>query len=150
MKSEFIHRGVAEGAEFAEKDLTDAILAAAIEVHRLLGPGLLESVYQNALQHELRLRALAFAAQVLVPLSYKGQRLDGALRLDLIVADTVIVEIKSVSALEDVHRAQLLSYLRLLGLQTGLLINFNVPLLKQGIKRVVNSLRSSASSATLR
>ncbi len=150
MGAEFIHRRVAEDAEFAEKELTESILAAAIEVHRWLGPGLLESVYQHALQHEIGLRGLSFEAQVLVPVVYKGLSLGGALRLDLVVAKRVVVEIKSVVMLEDVHRAQLLSYLRLLDLRTGLLINFNVPLLKQGIKRVANSLRPSASSATLR
>ena len=149
-ESEEIHRRGAEDAEFAEKEVTDAIIASAIEVHRHLGPGLLESIYQHALQHELGLRLLPFRAQVLLPVTYKGQALDGALRLDLVVADRVVVEIKSVTALEDVHRAQLLSYLRLTDLQTGLLINFNVPLLKHGIKRVANSLRSSAPSAPLR
>ena len=150
MGAEYIHRRAAEGAEFAEKELTEAILAAAIELHRWMGPGLLESVYQRAMQHELGLRGLSFDAQVLAPVVYKGLALSGALRLDLIVAERVVVEIKSVATLEDIHRAQLLSYQRLLDLRTGLLINFNVPLLKQGIKRVANSLRPSAPSAPLR
>ena len=147
MKSEVIHRRGAENAEFAEKEVTEAIIASAIEVHRHLGPGLLESIYQHALQHELGLRLLPFRAQVLLSVTYKGQALDGALRLDLVVDDRVVVEIKAVNALEDIHHAQLLSYLRLTGFQTGLLVNFNVPLLKQGIRRVANSLRSSAPSA---
>ena len=148
MAGEIVHRRGAEDAEFAEKELTDSILAAAIEVHRWLGPGLLESIYQVSLQHELSLRGVPFRSQVVVPLNYKGRALAGSLRIDLLVDDAVIVEIKAVNALDDIHRAQLLSYLRLLGRQTGLLINFNVPLLKHGIKRVVNSSYPSASSAS--
>ena len=111
---------------------------------------MLESIYQGALRQELTLRAVPFMAEVAIPIVYKGARLETALRLDLIVDRRVIVEVKALSAIEDVHRAQLLSYLRATNLTVGLLINFNVPLLKTGIKRIVNSQRSSAPSAPLR
>jgi GxxExxY protein len=140
------HRRVPEDAEFAQSELTERILAAAFDVHTHLGPGLLETVYQLALQHELGLRSIPFVAQAAVPVHYKGHALDSTLRLDLLVDDCVVVEVKSVAAIEDVHRAQLLTYLRLARLQTGLLINFNVVSLKRGIRRVANTLRNSASS----
>ncbi len=136
------------GAESAE--VTEAVIAAAIEVHRELGPGMLESIYQNAMQMELAARGIAFEAQKPIPVLYKGQRLSNDLRLDLIVANEVIVEIKSVAAIQAVHAAQLLSYLRLTRLSVGLLLNFNAATLKQGIKRVSNSPGLSAASATLR
>jgi GxxExxY protein len=147
---EGIHRRGAEGAEAPQRELTEKIIAAAIEVHRELGPGLLESVYQEALCAELELRRLRFECQRLVSLTYKGKTLMNALRLDLVVEDAVIVEIKSVQGLAPIHQAQLLTYLRLTGLSAGLLLNFNEETLKQGIKRVANSLRPSASSAPLR
>lgn len=136
------------GAESAE--VTEAVIAAAIEVHRELGPGMLESIYQNAMQLELAARGIVFEAQKPIPVLYKGQRLSADLRLDLIVAGEVFVEIKSVAAIQAVHAAQLLSYLRLTRLGVGLLLNFNAATLKQGIKRVSNSSGLSAASATLR
>jgi GxxExxY protein len=149
-KEEVIHRRGAEDAEFPQRELSEKVIGAAIEVHRVLGPGLLESVYQQALLHELGLRGLPCQTQVEVPVIYKGVRLGASLRLDLVIAGSLVVEVKSVTALEDVHSAQLLTYLRLSGLETGLLMNFNVPLLKQGLRRLINSLRNSAPSAPLR
>ena len=150
MNSEYLHRRGTEDAEVAQRELTERVLSAAFEVHTHLGAGLLESAYQHALAHELRLRGLEFVEQQQVPLNYKGVALDAPLRLDLIVEGKVIVEVKSVARFEQVHVAQLLTYLRLTDLTTGLLINFNVPSLRHGIKRVVNTLRTSASSVPLR
>jgi GxxExxY protein len=117
--------------------LTEAIIGAAIEVHRALGPGLLESAYEECLAHELGLRGLPFERQVALPVTYKGVRLDAGYRLDLVVARSVVVELKAVQAIEPIHEAQLLSYLRLGGWKVGLLINFHVPVLKDGIRRRV-------------
>ena len=150
MNMEFIQRREAEEAEFPHRELTERIIGAAIEVHRVLGPGLLESVYQRAMEHELSLRELPFAAQRDIPVQYKGIVLGAALRLDLIVASRVIVEVKSAAAFEPIHGAQLLTYLKLVELKTGLLLNFNVVSMKSGIKRIVNPLLPSASSAPLR
>ena len=147
---EGIHRRGAEDAEGPQRELTEKIIGAAIEVHRHMGPGLLESVYQEALKAELELRGLTVETQKLVPLVYKGKQLANALRLDMVVDGAVIVEIKSVQGLEPVHQAQLLTYLRLTGLTAGLLLNFNEETLRQGIKRISNSLRSSAVSEPLR
>ncbi len=122
---------------YAEQALTSEIIAAAIEVHRALGPGLLESAYQACLCHELELRNIAFRQQVLLPLSYKGIELDCGYRIDLIVGNRVVIELKSVQDILPVHEAQLLTYLHLAGLRVGLLINFNVPVLKHGIRRRV-------------
>jgi GxxExxY protein len=119
--------------------VTEAIIGAAIEVHRALGPGLLESAYEECLCHELRLRDVPFQRQRPLPVEYKGVKLDCGYRLDLLVADAVVVEVKAVSALEPIHEAQVLTYLKLGGWQVGLLINFNVPVLKSGIKRMVNN-----------
>jgi GxxExxY protein len=120
-----------------ERDpLTGGIIAAAIEVHRLLGQGLLESIYQRALCHELHLRGTPFQPQRPVPVAYKGVNLGDDLRLDIVVADQVIVELKAVEKLLPIHDAQLITYLKLTGLHVGLLINFNVRLLKEGIKRI--------------
>lgn len=118
--------------------LSNSIIGAAIEVHRALGPGLLESAYEECLAYELRLRGLGFARQIPLPVSYKGVKLDCGYRLDLLVEDLVIVELKTVEALEPIHEAQLLTYLRLRRLWLGLLINFNTPVLKRGLKRLVN------------
>jgi GxxExxY protein len=112
------------------------VVDSAFSVHRELGPGLLESVYEVCLCRELTLRKIPFAAQVSLPITYKGLRLDAGLRLDLLVADSIIVELKSVQRIDPVFEAQLLSYLKLTGLRLGLLINFNVPLIKHGISRV--------------
>jgi len=121
----------------AEQPLTREIIAAAIEVHRLLGPGLLESAYQVCLCRELELRKIAFRQQVEIPITYKGVKLHCGYRIDLIVSDKVVLELKSVQEVLPVHEAQLLTYLRLTGLRIGLLVNFNVPVLKNGIRRRV-------------
>lgn len=118
--------------------ITEAIIGAAIEVHRALGPGLLESAYVTCLIYELRERGFKVLQEVPLPLIYKEVRLDCGYRLDLLVNDAVIVEVKSVESLAPVHETQLLSYLRLADCKVGLLINFNVKLLKQGIKRLAN------------
>ena len=120
-----------------EERLTGEIIGAAIEVHRQLGPGLLESTYEACLCQELKLRNIEFECQKALPLEYKGIKLACGYRLDLLVAGLVIVEIKSVEALARIHEAQLLTYLNLSGVRIGLLINFNVPVLKDGIRRLV-------------
>ena len=145
-----IHCRGAEYAEAPQREVTEKVIGAAIEVHQLMGPGLLESVYQQALQIELALRGIRFEAQAPVSLIYKGRAMAAPLKLDLLVDGVVIVEIKAVQRLEPVHAAQLLTYLRLTGLTSGLLLNFNEITLKQGIQRVSNSLRPSAYSAPLR
>ncbi|SPF47132.1 conserved hypothetical protein [Candidatus Sulfotelmatobacter kueseliae] len=123
-----------EGEE--QKDpRTSAIIGAAIEVHRQLGPGLLESAYEECLCHELHLRGLAFERQVALPVSYKGLQLDCGYRIDLIVEREVVVELKAVEKILPIHEAQLLTYLKISGKHVGLLINFDVPLLTQGIIR---------------
>ena len=118
--------------------LSHLVIGAAIEVHRCLGPGLLESAYQACLYRELALREVPFECQVALPVVYKGLAIDNAYRLDVVVGRLVIVELKSVEEIHPVHEAQLLTYLRLTGLWLGLLINFNVPTLKQGIRRLVS------------
>ena len=118
--------------------LTGQILSAAIEVHRTLGPGLLESTYIPCLQFELTARNLRFVTQRSVPIVYKAMRLDAGYRLDLIVEDAVVVEVKSVATLLAVHQAQVVTYLRLTGCPAGLLINFNVPRLMDGVKRLLH------------
>ena len=123
-----------------ENEIATAILDAAFKIHRALGPGLLESVYQATLGFELQRHGLRVIQQVGLPVHYEGIKLDIGFRVDLIVADKVIIEIKSVEALAAVHRKQLLTYLRLMNLRLGLLLNFNVELMKDGIQRVVNGL----------
>ena len=115
--------------------MTQAVIGAALEVHRILGPGLLESIYEEALSHELRLRGLRFTRQKPVDVLYKGVVIKGQ-RIDLIVEDEVIIEIKSVSSLPEVVVAQVLSYLRVTGMRRALIINFGERLLKDGIRRV--------------
>jgi GxxExxY protein len=127
-------------------DLSSTIIGAAIEVHRTLGPGLLESAYEQCLARELSLRNIPFQQQTSLPVNYKGTRLDCGYRLDFLVADLVVVEVKAIDALLPIHQAQLLSYLKLGGWKLGLLINFHVPLLKEGIKRVVLGLDDSTES----
>jgi GxxExxY protein len=138
-----IHRRDAESAEDAERNnsrgLTHAVIGSAIEVHRLLGAGLLEEIYEASLCRELYLRGLAFRRQVRYPIGYKGVEIGSGLRLDLLVEDTLVVEVKSVDHLASIHRSQLLTYLKLTGLRLGLLINFNVTTLRSGIKRVIMS-----------
>lgn len=124
-----------EDTEATEEE-TGKIIGAAIEVHRALGPGLLESAYETCLIYELRLRKLKVESQKAIPLFYKDVMLDCGYRADLIVDDQIIVEIKSVSNLVSIHEAQLLSYLKLSGCKIGLLINFNVRYLKEGIRRL--------------
>ncbi len=119
--------------------LTRAIIGAAIEVHRALGPGLLESVYETCLADEFERRGIVFVRQVSLDIEYKGKRLDGGLRIDLLVEDQVVVEIKAVDALNAVHEAQLMTYMRLARKPIGLLMNFNVPVLRDGIKRRILS-----------
>jgi len=115
--------------------MTEQIIGAGIEVHRTLGPGLLESAYEECLCRELSLREIPFDRQRPLPVEYKGVKLDCGYRLDLLVAGSVVVEIKAVTAIESIHEAQLLTYLKLGGWKLGLLINFNVPVLKDGIRR---------------
>ena len=119
------------------QDLTREIIGAAIEVHKALGPGLLEGVYEECLCHELKLRNLRFERQFIVPIAYKGVSLDCGYRLDVFIEDTVIVELKSVDRIHPIFEAQLLTYMRLLQKPVGLLINFNVPILRNGIMRKV-------------
>ncbi len=122
-------------------EISERIIGAAIGVHRHLGPGLLESAYEACLYRELCLRKLKCERQRAVPLEYKGEAVEAAFRLDLVVEDRIIVEVKAIEALLPVHLAQLLTYLRLSDLRLGLLLNFSVPVLSHGgIKRVVNDL----------
>ncbi len=119
--------------------ITGHIIGAAIEVHRILGPGLLESTYMSCLQFELATAKLQFAAQRSLPILYKGIELDAQYRIDLLVEDLVVVEVKALDHLLPVHQAQVLTYMRLTGCPAGLLINFNVPKLIDGVKRLSNS-----------
>ena len=119
------------------EDLTKKIIGAAIEVHKALGPGLLESAYEACLCHELHLRGLLFKRQQPLPVRYKGIELDCGYVLDIIVDDKVVLELKAVEELLPVHEAQLLSYLRLGGYKIGLLLDFHAPVLKDGLKRMV-------------
>ena len=123
-----------------ENRISKEVIGAAIEVHRAMGPGLLESVYHKCLAHEFRLRNLPFESEVALNTGYKGLLFDTCYRMDMLVADKVIVEMKAVDIILPVHEAQLLSYLRLSGKKLGLLINFNTQILKSGIRRVVNGL----------
>jgi len=119
--------------------IASQIVDSAIRVHRALGPGLLERVYAKCFVHVLRQRGLTVQEELAVPLVFEGVQLDDKLRLDILVGEQVIVELKAVEQLGAVHQAQLLSYLRLSGKRLGFLLNFNVPLMKQGIKRLINS-----------
>jgi GxxExxY protein len=135
-----IHHGDTEARRnigLLSEALTEGIIGAAIEVHQQLGPGLLESVYEECLCQELRLRNIPFLAQVELPIIYKGRETGGKYRIDLIVADEVVVELKAVERLLSVHEAQLLTYLKLTGKRVGLVINFNVSVLHRGIMRRV-------------
>ena len=138
----------AEGAEVTSvprlsrlNQLTEQIIGAAIEVHRQTGPGLMESVYEECLCYELSQLGLAFQRQVHLPLSYKGINLDCGFKMDLLVEDSVVLELKTVDQLLPVHSAQLLTYLKLSGKKVGLLINFNESVLTKGLKRLVNHFR---------
>ena len=118
-------------------NVTEIIIGAAIDVHKVLGPGLLESAYEECLCYELNLQGLDVCRQVSLPVIYKEVSLDAGYRLDLMVEDKVIVELKTVDKLMPIHDAQLLTYMKLINCSVGLLINFNVPVLKQGIRRKV-------------
>lgn len=122
-----------------KSELTERIIGLAIEVHRTLGPGLLESIYEHCLCQELAEAGVAFNRQVPLPVSYKGRPLDCSYRLDLVVEQSVVVEIKSVEQLLPLHQAQLLTYLKLSGIPTGLLLNFHTPVLREGIRRMTLS-----------
>jgi GxxExxY protein len=134
----------------AVNELTEKIIGAAIEVHRHLGPGLLESVYEECLCYELSGAGLAFQRQVPLPVNYKGVKLDCGYRIDLLIEDAIIIEIKSNEGVAPVHCAQLLTYLKIAHKEVGLLINFNVPVLKHGLKRIVNAYEGSALTPRLR
>lgn len=121
-------------------DVTGKIIGAAVEVHKAFGPGLLESVYEDCMAVELKLQRLTFERQKPVSLIYKGHEVGADLKIDFLVADLIVVELKSVLALLPIHEAQLLTYLKLTGCPAGLLINFNVPLLTKGVKRMLNGV----------
>jgi GxxExxY protein len=133
MNTETLHHGDTKTQSNA---LTEAVIGAAIEVHRALGPGLLESAYETCLCHELGLRHIHFQRQLELPVVYKGMPLDAGYRLDIVVERQLILELKAVDRLMPVHEAQLLTYLKLANLHVGLLLNFNVPALKDGIRRI--------------
>ena len=120
------------------KDISGSIINAAMEVHTVLGPGLLESTYEKCLKHELSLRKLTALSQVTLPINYKNKIIDEGYRLDLLVENQIIVELKTVEKFIPLHEAQLLSYLKMSNKKVGLLINFNVTRLKYGIKRIIN------------
>jgi len=118
-------------------DISGQVIGAAIEVHKTIGPGLLEGIYEDCLCVELEKRRIPFERQKGIKIEYKGVKLDNQYRLDLIVNGLVVVELKTVDELAPIHDAQVLTYLKLTGLKVGLLINFNVPVLKEGIKRLI-------------
>lgn len=118
-------------------DLSDRVIGAAISVHRQLGPGLLESAYRRCLQYELIARGIATRAEVPVGIEYRGGRIDGAFKIDLLVEDRLVLELKAVDKLHPIHTSQVTTYLKLGGYRAGLLINFNVSVLKDGLKRVL-------------
>ena len=118
-------------------DLSYRVIGCAIEVHRVLGPGLLESTYEQCLAHELKVNRIGFKLQYPIPVEYKGVRLDCGYRVDVLVEDVLILELKSVEEVKGIHQAKLLTYMKLAGIKTGLLMNFNVERLKDGIQRFV-------------
>jgi len=145
------HRSVAENAESDFTSLTGALIGSCIEVHRELGPGLLESSYEEALAYELENRKIAFQHQVGLPVTYKNQQLSCGYRLDFVAEGSVILELKAVEQLLPIHKAQCITYLRHSGLTLALLINFNVPVLKQSIQRIILSQsKTSVHSVSLR
>ena len=123
-------------AKIFEK-LSNKVIGCAIEVHKHLGPGLLESVYQTCLEYELKLNQINFKKELTIPIRYKNVIIDNSYRIDLLVEDSLILELKSVKNLENIYSAQLLTYMKIMNVKTGLLINFNTTLLKHGIKRFV-------------
>ncbi len=143
MQTGTINRGDAETLSFNE--LTERVIGACIEIHRALGPGLLESAYEECLCYELSQAGIKVERQKPLPVRYKEVNLECGYRLDLVIEQKLIVELKAVEHLLPIHEAQLLTYLKLSGLTLGLLINFNVPVLKSGIKHIVNNFQDSAS-----
>ena len=143
MQNGFYNRRDAKAQSFNK--LSERIIGACIEIHRSLGPGLLESAYEECLCHELSVAGISFERQKPLPVRYKNVKLDCGYRLDLVVEQIIIVELKTVESVMPIHEAQLLTYLKLSGLTLGLLINFNVAMLKDGIKRIVNNFQDSAS-----
>jgi GxxExxY protein len=132
--------------------LSGNVIGAAIEVHKALGPGLLESAYEECLSYELSDMGIAYQRQKSIPIIYKSKQLDCAYRIDFIVENTIILELKSVSTVDPIHKAQLMTYLKLTKMKLGFILNFNVALMRDGIHRIVNNLieNTSASSAPLR
>lgn len=151
----FVNRRDAEGSFFVEKnkrddlgaDLSEKIIACAIDVHRELGPGLLEGIYESCLVLALKNANISFEVQKNIPIFYRGQKIDKTYCVDLIVEDHLIVELKAVDSLSSIHRAQLMTYMKLTGKPLGLLINFNETLLKNGIRRVALSTDASPSAS---
>lgn len=135
---------------YLHQELTHKIIAAAIEVHKNLGPGLLEAVYQLCLGLEFESHGLKYQKEATIPLLYKNKKIDHCFRLDFLVENEIILELKSIESILPVHEAQLLTYLRLSGKQVGLLINFNVPVLKQGIHRCILSFCETNRSSNLK
>jgi GxxExxY protein len=129
---------------FDINDLSGKIIGAAMEVHRQLGPGLLESAYEECLCYELTLRKIGYERQKSLSIAYKAVQLDCGYRLDVVVESAIILELKSCERIEEIHKAQLLTYLRLSGLKLGLILNFNVPVMKEGIVRMVNNLEEGS------
>ncbi len=128
------------GSDMDISELSGKIIGAAIEVHKGLGPGLLESVYEECLCHELKLRGLSFERQKPLIVKYKDTILECGYRLDMVVENKIILELKSCEKIDPIHKAQLLTYLKLSGLHLGLILNFNVPVMKNGVVRIVNEL----------
>jgi len=123
--------------------ITETVIGAAIEVHRALGPGLLESAYEECLCRELSLREIPYTRQHMLPIEYKGTQLDCGYRIEILIRNKVVVEIKAIEKLLPIHDAQLLTYLKLGSWPVGLLLNFNVPVLKRGIRRLVHNLKEN-------
>lgn len=140
MHLEKLKRKDAKNAKMDENECSNLIIGAAIEVHRHLGPGLLEGAYELALWHELGLRGLHSSRQLRLPAAYKGVELPDSYRIDLLVEDLVIIEVKAVEKLASIHEVQLLTYLRFANKRLGLLLNFNAAVMRDGVKRVVNNL----------
>jgi GxxExxY protein len=139
------------GAEtLRENQITETVIGCAIEIHRALGPGLLESAYEECLCYELKEVKLSFRRQVPLPLSYKGVRLDCGYIMDVVVEDLVVIELKTVERILPIHEAQLITYLKLSGHSVGLLMNFNVAVLKSGIRRLVNEFHEISAPPRLR
>jgi GxxExxY protein len=126
-----------EGLSTKVERLAHEVVDAGFKVHKALGPGLLESAYEHCLAHEFQKRGLGLRKQLVLPIVYDGEHIDAGYRIDLLVEDTIVVEVKAIEALTRLHEAQLLTYLRLSGLRLGFLMNFNALLFKQGLKRIV-------------